>query len=155
MAQAVLLLGGNLGNVAENLTHTRSLLRKRAGAEILHSTIMASKAWGFEGPDFLNQAVVIETPLTPEQLLETTQEIEREMGRTAHDKTQGYASRTMDIDILFYDNRILHSDRLTIPHPLLAERDFVLNPLVEILPDWIHPESGKTIRELHKQLLEK
>ena len=111
-----------------------------------------SEAWGFESDDrFLNQALVVETALDAERLLDACQQIEREMGRV---RTPGaeYSSRTMDIDILFYENRVISTERLIVPHPRLEQRDFVLAPLEEVLPGLVHPVSGKTVRQLREEL---
>lgn len=152
MARAVLITGGNLGPVAENLSEARRLLGLRAGTVERCSSVMESAAWGFEaGEPFLNQALVVRTALPPEALLDACQRIERELGRVRV-CGEGYRSRTMDIDILFYDDRIIRTGRLTVPHPLIDRRDFVLAPLEEIMPDYVHPALGKTIGRLRAEL---
>ena len=104
---------------------------------------------GFESENsFLNCAVAFETRLTPEQLLDTTEKIERKLGRTTKSIDGTYHDRIIDIDILLYDNRIVDSQRLTIPHPLMHLRDFVLEPLADIAPNAVHPTTGKSIRQL-------
>lgn len=155
MARIVLITGGNLGPVAENLTAARLSVEKSVGKVVCRSSMIASDAWGFEAPErFLNQVLVVETELAPEEALDRCQQIEREMGRRRIPGA-GYRSRTMDIDILFYDRRIVRTERLTIPHPLIAERDFVLAPLEEVLPDFVHPVLGKTVRELRALLADR
>ena len=120
-----------------------------------------SKAWGFETElPFSNQILVIDTELSPDELLSTVQQIEAELGRDRAKEAEvkaatgaAYCSREIDIDILFYDNLILESPALTIPHPLLHKRDFVLAPLCEIMRDYSHPVLGKTIGTLREELL--
>lgn len=152
MAQVVLLTGGNLGPVAQNLSTAREALEQCVGPIIRASSVRESDAWGFEAKErFLNQVLILTTTLEPEQVLTCCQHIEQRLGR--HRKpNSGYTSRTLDIDILFYDNRILDTEQLTLPHPRIAEREFVLAPLEEVLPDYIHPIWGKTIRQLHHEL---
>ena len=152
MARTILLTGGNLGPVARNLEEARRRIGERIGPVVLASSTMESEAWGFESGDrFLNQVLVVETSLEPERVLEICQEIEREMGRVRTPGT-GYSSRTMDIDILFYENRVISTAELTVPHPRLELRDFVLAPLEEVLPEFVHPVSGKTVRRLREEL---
>lgn len=166
--RAVLLTGGNLGNREENLCRARRLIAERAGRIEALSSVVETGAWGFSAPErFLNQAVVIDTPLEAEDLLERTQQIERELGREREKsggagqlsggnpvsrKRERYASRTMDIDILFYGERIEESPRLTLPHPRLQEREFALAPLCQVMPEYRHPKLGRTMRELREEL---
>ncbi len=152
MTQVVLLTGGNLGNVAENLKTALNLIEKHIGRVVKASTIMESEAWGFNSDkNFLNQAVIVSTELLPEEVLDKAQAIETQLGRIRIPHS-GYISRTMDIDILFYGDEIIRTPRLTIPHPLIAQRKFVLNPLAEIMPQFIHPQYNKSIAELLKAL---
>lgn len=147
-AQVVLLTGGNLGDVAGNLRAARERIGARVGAVVAASSVRESGAWGFEAPErFFNQVLVVQTALAPEEVLDVCQEIECELGRRRGSAT-GYASRTMDIDILFYDDLCIDTPRLTIPHPLIAMRPFVLEPLAEVLPEFRHPVLGRTVREL-------
>ncbi|MDR3134313.1 MAG: 2-amino-4-hydroxy-6-hydroxymethyldihydropteridine diphosphokinase [Prevotellaceae bacterium] len=146
--EAVLLLGGNQGDCAGLLRQARGLLSQQAGKIVQQSSLYESEPWGFSSPDwFTNQVVEIETTLSPQQLLSITQQIEKTLGR---EKPQGarYASRTMDIDILFFDKEIIDTPELIIPHPRLHERLFTLLPLDEIMPDMEHPVLKKTIRAL-------
>lgn len=155
MAQALLILGGNRDNTPALIDEAVRMLAARAGAVVRVSGIYRSAAWGFEADDFYNMAVELETTLEPAALLDITQDIERALGRDRNaEKTEKaatgarYASRTMDIDILFYDDLVLESERLVIPHPRIAERMFVLEPLDEIAPDKRHPATGRTVREM-------
>lgn len=175
MARAVLLTGGNLGEVAQTLATARRKLAERAGREVAASKLYESEPWGFEAPErFLNQVLVLDTPLEPEQLLDCCQQIEKEGGRVrpqsqtpvlqnaegqsdADEPTpplRQYSSRSLDIDILFYGDRVIDTPRLQIPHPLLHRRGFVLRPLAEVLPDFVHPILHKMVSQLLDELKE-
>ncbi|MGL4331607.1 MAG: 2-amino-4-hydroxy-6-hydroxymethyldihydropteridine diphosphokinase [Bacteroidales bacterium] len=140
-------LGTNLGNLDLNLHKAIDEIGKRVGKVISQSAFYKTEPWGFESPHtFLNAVICIETELKPEEVLNKTQHIEKNLGRTK--KSNGtYSDRIIDIDILIYDNLIMESETLTIPHPLLQLRDFVLIPLKEIAPDLRHPKSGIKISE--------
>ena len=147
MDDIYLLLGGNLGNRENNLLTAIDLVTDRIGVVEQQSLVYESAAWGNTNqPDFLNQALVCKTTLTPHQILAQINFIEEIFGR---DRTEKWGARTMDIDILFYADQILNDSLLTIPHPLLQERKFVLEPLREIIPDHIHPVLNKSIAELY------
>ncbi len=156
MEQVVLITGGNRGERERLLERARQLIGERVGRIVAASSAMESEAWGFRSEGaFLNQVLVVECPLEPMALLETTQQIERELGRDRlkeHEEKastgEAYASRTMDIDILFYGDRCINHPLLQVPHPRLAERDFVLRPLVEVIPTWRDPQTGRTIEEI-------
>lgn len=155
MARVVLLTGGNLGPVAENLEAASREITREVGPVVDRSSVRESEAWGFEAKErFLNQVLVVDTEWEPLEVLRRCQHIEECFGRVRH-PGQGYASRTMDIDILFYDRRIIDTSELRIPHPLIGERDFVLAPLEEVMGDFIHPVSGRTIRQMRCSLLER
>lgn len=153
MALVYIGLGSNLGDKKHHLQQAIELIAEKAGKIISCSSFYESKPWGFSSPnDFLNAVILTETTLSPTELLYKTQQIEREMGRT--EKTgNSYADRMIDIDILFYDNQLINTPELKIPHPLIQERDFVLIPLAEIAPDFIHPVLRKSIQELKDNLL--
>lgn len=148
MAFVYLGLGTNLGDKERNLNDAIISLSVYVGAIIRQSSFYVSEPWGFESDNrFLNAVALVETNLQPFDLLAKTQGIERMIGRTAKSVT-GYADRLIDIDILFYDNLIVDQPTLKIPHPLIAERDFVLLPLAEIAPEFVHPVLGKRIIDL-------
>ncbi|MCX6258920.1 MAG: 2-amino-4-hydroxy-6-hydroxymethyldihydropteridine diphosphokinase [Bacteroidia bacterium] len=147
MTETVLILGANLGDRLKNLSDALSLLGVRAGTIVRLSSVYESEPWGFETDNwFFNQAVVMETELQPLDLLSKIYEIEALLGRKR--ESEGYTSRTIDIDILFYGNEIFNCPELTIPHKKIHERMFVLRPICEIIPGFIHPTLGKSIRSL-------
>lgn len=158
-----LLLGSNLGDREALLQQARTQIGKRIGLVRKASKIYESAPWGFfdkpsdKIPTFLNQALEIETKLTPEKILVETQKIERELGRKksimfALEKTV-YESRAIDIDILFYDDETIDRKELTIPHPRIPDRRFVLEPLAEIMPERMHPILKISIKELLNSIL--
>ena len=113
------------------------------------STFVETEPWGFDSDNtFLNCVVAFDTTISPTELLDTTEEIERRLGRTTKSTGGVYHDRVIDIDILLYGNETIENPRLTIPHPLMHRRDFVLKPLAEIAPHVIHPTTGKSIEEL-------
>ncbi len=153
-------IGSNLGQRKANCRRAIEQLRAH-GVEILkESSLYETQPWGLKGqPDFINMAVEASTTLTPEELLVVIKEIETSMGR---EETVRWGPRLIDIDILLYDDRVINTTvetasqgtlQLCIPHPFMERRDFVLRPLVEVSPDVVHPPSGKTARELLKDLL--
>lgn len=146
-------LGTNTGNKNENLARAIELLSLALGSPVALSGIIESEPWGFESENrFLNCVAAFDTTFSPTLLLDTTEEIERTLGRTRKSLNGQYSDRIIDIDILFYGNEIIESERLTIPHPLLHKRDFVLLPLQEIAPLLVHPRLHKKIEELAKEL---
>ncbi len=153
MSLVYLGLGTNLGDKEQNLNNAVMALTLEVGDVLRVSSFYRSKPWGYDSKnEFLNAVALVETSLTPFEVLQKTQEIERNLGRTAKTAT-GYSDRLIDLDILMYDNLILDQPTLTIPHPLLAVRDFVLLPLSEMAPDLVHPVLGKSIIELRRELI--
>ena len=140
MHTVYLSLGTNLGDKKHNLVSAIKEIERRIGPVRAQSAFLTTEPWGFESENtFLNAAVRVETELSPNALLRVTQQIEREMGRTQKssvDPQQSkviYHDRIIDIDILLYDDLHINTKKLTIPHPHMYERDFVLIPLKEIL----------------------
>ena len=126
-------LGTNLGNKEENLTRAIELLSLALGPCMACSTFIETEPWGFESSNgFLNCAAAFDTELSPHELLDATEHIERELGRTLKSEGGNYHDRIIDIDILLYDDLHIATPELTIPHPHMHERDFVLIPLKEI-----------------------
>ena len=147
-----LSLGTNLGNKRENLTRAIELLSLALGKCIAVSQFIETAPWGFDSENsFLNCVAAFETALAPMQLLDMTESIERELGRTQKSNNGHYRDRIIDIDILLYGGNIIVSDRLTIPHPLMHKRDFVLEPLAEIAPETQHPVLHKSIKQLMEE----
>ena len=148
------------------------LIGRRAGDVLAVSSPYESEPWGYSSPNlFINRAVVVETQLRPLELLDILQAIEKELGRVracgrnaacadnrdditvvAEQKSGPYEDRPIDIDIIFCGDLIIESDRLTVPHPLVARREFVLVPLAEIIPGHIHPVLGRTVSVLLNDL---
>ena len=147
MAKLYLLLGGNLGDKETIFSEVKRLLKEKVGEITARSNIYETEPWGFESEDmFWNQAIEISTSLSPVEVLHETQQIEAELGRIRI--SNHYDSRMIDIDILFYDNQIIELENLTVPHPRILERKFVLMPLAEIAQTFIHPIFLKTIGQL-------
>lgn len=147
MSKVYLLLGGNLGAREVLMAEAEKELNKQIGEVVLKSSLYETNAWGKEQqPNFLNKILVIDTNLNAFEVLKIIQNIELKLGRT---RIEHWGARTMDIDILFYDNKIIDTDKLKIPHPLIPMRKFVLLPLVEIIPDFIHPVLKQTVHELY------
>ena len=129
-----LSLGSNLGDRKATMRRAIGLLNERAGSIDRQSSFIETEPWGFESTNkFLNMCVRLLTTLSPEQLLLATKQIERELGRTQKSVNGQYHDRPIDIDILMYDDVHLDSDDLTLPHPHMQEREFVMKPLREIL----------------------
>lgn len=156
MARVALLLGGNQGDVKRTLQTAQQLINSRVGAVLRCSHRYESEPWGFPAAQrFSNQALEVSTDLSPLEVLDACQGIERELGRSraaeAIEKASSgaaYSSRPIDIDIIFYGDEVIDDERLTVPHPLLAEREFALQPLAEIMRRHRHPITGVTVGEM-------
>jgi 2-amino-4-hydroxy-6-hydroxymethyldihydropteridine diphosphokinase len=145
MHESYLLLGSNQGNREQTIKKAINAIAQQAGIIHKMSSLYQSQPWGFNGEkDFYNLALRLQTPHEPHALLNILLGIEKSLGRVRHDKL-GYASRTIDIDILFYDRLILESPVLILPHPRIRERRFVLTPLLELDMDYKHPVSDVSV----------
>lgn len=148
MKKAFLSLGSNIGDKKKNLSRAIRYINVGIGHIIDLSGIYETDPWGFESEDkFLNMVIEVMTDLSPEEMLKKCLEIEAKIGRERKN-TEGYSSRLIDIDILFFDDVIMSEPELTLPHPHIHTRLFVLEPLNEIAPDYVHPMIGMTIAEL-------
>jgi len=147
MIKLYLLLGGNLGDKSQVFKETTKLINEKVGKITRQSHIYETEPWGFESSDlFWNQVLELAVLISPQEVLNSTQQIEHQLGRTR--AAQHYDSRIIDIDILFYGDQIISLGNLTIPHPRIQDRKFALVPLNEIAPDLIHPALQKSISQL-------
>lgn len=141
--------GSNLGDRKEIILQAYTLLEEKLGKKTQESTMIETEAWGFESENlFLNSVAVFETNKSPRESLVICNEIEALLGRRRNPNATTYENRPIDIDILFYENEIIDEPDLKIPHPLIPQRDFVLIPLKELMPNFVHPVLQKAIKEL-------
>lgn len=146
MVDLVLHLGSNLGNSAAMLQNAIELLEIEFGKCLVQSQIYKSAAWGVKDqPDFLNQAIVCQTNISPEECLRKIKDIELKLGRKMRSR---WTEREIDIDIIFYGNQVVKQKNLEIPHKEMTNRMFVLKPLNEVIPDFVHPVLGQTVTQL-------
>lgn len=144
--RVILMLGGNLGDTRKVFDKALERIGSGIGKVTCLSRLYGTEPWGkTDQPPFLNQALVVETGLNPVQVLKQTQAIETALGKR---KEELNGPRVIDIDVMFYEDRVMSLHDLTIPHPRLHLRKFNLVPLAEIVPDWEHPILKKKIREL-------
>lgn len=146
-ATAYISLGSNLGDRLLHLQQAVDALFVQAGHVVAVSAVYETPAQGFSGHNFYNAVLELTTDFEPEELLAICLKIEEDMGRKRNSK-KAYTSRSIDLDIVFYDRRKWQSERLEIPHPRFSERDFVLYPLADIAPEFIDPVSGKKIKDI-------
>lgn len=147
MAKVFLLFGGNLNNPAKKIAEAIVMVEQSIGPLHQKSALYESEPWGFEHENnFINQLAIFNSQLSPHEILKIILNIEQKMGRSRNSKH--YEARIIDIDILFYDQVIIKTNDLEIPHPRIQERRFVLEPLMEIAADYIHPVLNKTIPDL-------
>lgn len=151
MNVSYLCLGGNIGNRESCIEQALALVGQKAGSIIARSALYETEAWGVSNQQsYLNACVCISTNLNASSLLEVLLDIEQELGRQRSSSIH-YEPRTIDIDILFFNEEVIHSTGLTVPHPRLHLRQFVLVPLAEIAPNYLHPVLNKTIFNLLKE----
>lgn len=145
-ARTLILLGSNQGEPMEQLEVAKREIAATLGVICQQSQIYQTAAWGnTEQPDFLNQVVMLETDLAPGKLMQRLLALEQKMGRV---RAAYMGPRVIDLDILLYEQAVINEPGLTIPHPRLPLRRFVLVPLAELIPDWIHPTEQKSIQQL-------
>ena len=139
-------IGSNMGRKKDNCEAALSRLSEHNITVLERSSLLETEPWGVrDQPGFINMAAKVETVLAPEELLRVLKKIEGDAGRTEGPR---WGPRVIDLDILFYDDLVMHSASLEIPHPHITSREFVLKPLAEIAPDLLHPVLKKSIREL-------
>ncbi len=149
MSDIYLSIGGNLGDRIKNIGLCQQAIAEKIGHIIGFSAVYETEPWGFEHKrNFFNQALHVQSDLSPEQVLQQCLSIEKSLGRIRQESVQKYSGRTIDIDILFYDDLIIENSRLKVPHPEFKNRLFVLVPLNDIAPDLVDPLSGKRIKTL-------
>ena len=143
-------LGSNLGNKEQIIRKAIDRIGKRVGTVVAVSSFCKTEPWGYQSVHtFCNAAMAVDTDLLPEEVLSTVQAIERELGSKDHRRSDGsYADRLIDIDLLDYDGQVLDTYALVLPHPYMHKRTFVMEPLAEIAPQWMHPVLGKTAAEI-------
>lgn len=156
MARVCLSLGSNLGPRETYLRKALQALDKELGSLVKCSSFYETLPWGFSSDSlFLNAAACFDTLLSPEEVLAVTQQIEKSLGRKEKSRQGQYADRCIDIDLLLYDDRVMQTPDMILPHPHMAERMFVLEPLAEIMPHMLHPQLRKTILQLKEELAER
>jgi 2-amino-4-hydroxy-6-hydroxymethyldihydropteridine diphosphokinase len=151
MNRVALLIGGNQGDRSALIAQATELIQQRIGPVVAASRVYETEPWGeFDSPqpNFLNRGLLVETALTAHEVLSEALEIEAELGRVRKEGSKLYSSRPMDIDLIFYNDEVIETPELTIPHPRMHLRQFVLDPLAEIMPEYRHPVMGLTVREM-------
>ena len=149
MTRCYILFGSNQGDKAALLEQACNLINNRCGMLVERSSAYVTEPWGFEAEEwFLNELLVVETELEPDELMDRMLEIEKGLGRVRHPGQKGYSSRTVDLDILYYGNLIVDTEKVTAPHPKLHLRRFALLPLCELIPDFLHPIFNASQKEL-------
>lgn len=151
MNRVALLIGGNQGDRQALIQQATALIQERIGTVAAASRIYETAPWGtFDSPqpNFFNRGLLVETALTAHEVLRAALAIEAELGRVRKAGSRLYSGRPMDIDLIFYNDEVIETPELTIPHPRMHQRQFVLEPLAEIMPEYRHPVLHKTVHEL-------
>jgi 2-amino-4-hydroxy-6-hydroxymethyldihydropteridine diphosphokinase len=152
MHRVFLALGSNVGDKTAHVERAILLLKEKI-VDLRSAKMYQTKPWGYEAQDdFVNTVVEGQTDLSPQELFRFVKEVEKQVGRIERFK---WGPREIDIDILFYDDLVVKEDHLKIPHPHLQEREFVLLPLLDTAPEFVHPIFRKTVKELYGDLLRK
>jgi len=153
MAEVYLGLGTNLGDKENNLNMAMDEIRKRVGEITSLSAFYTTEPWGFDSLNsFLNAVCKVNTALSPSETLSVTQAIEKDLGRLKKSVGGQYSDRLIDIDILLYDDLVLNTSDLVIPHPLMHQRTFVMEPVTEIAPELVHPMLHRSMKEILKEM---
>ena len=160
MSRVVFLTGSNAPDRDDVLRRTAEILVRRVGEVEMASQIYGSEPWGFHAEEmFSNQALMLQTTLTPIEVLDEALATEQEVGRDRASEQmekqitgERYASRVVDVDVMFYDEEVIDTPRLKVPHPLLHLREFALEPLCEIMGDFCHPVLGGTLNMIYEEL---
>ena len=153
MTRCYILFGSNQGDKKALLEEACRQIEIHCGMLAERSSDYLSEPWGFEAAEwFLNALLVVETELEPDELMDELLTIEKELGRVRHPEKKGYCSRTADLDILYYGDQIINTEKVTVPHPRLHLRKFALEPLCEVIPDFLHPVFNLSQTQLLEQL---
>lgn len=147
-------IGSNIGDKEQNIKSAISAIEAALGSKAYTSSFIETEAWGFESCNtFLNAAITVESGISPHEMLALLQGIEQSLGATSHRNEDGsYKDRNIDIDIIAADQLTVNTEDLTIPHPRMHLREFVLKPMCELSPYWTHPILHKTAQELLNEL---
>ena len=152
MNEVYLQLGSNIGDRLDNFDQSIKIITERIGNVLEKSSVYESTPWGVENQrNFLNQVIFVKSNFDPYTILDLVLQIEKDMGRIRIEK---WGERIIDIDILFIDDLIIESENLCIPHEFIAKRKFVLQPMCEIAPAFIHPKLNKTISQLLEECID-
>ncbi|MDN5331777.1 MAG: dihydroneopterin aldolase / 2-amino-4-hydroxy-6-hydroxymethyldihydropteridine diphosphokinase [Tepidanaerobacteraceae bacterium] len=150
MPRAFIALGSNLGDRQKNIAEAVERMRQRGIKIVKMSSIIETEPYGYKDQDkFLNAACLVETELSPMELMDVLLDIEKEMGR---ERKIRWGPRNIDLDLIFYEDRVIREERLVVPHPDAHNRTFVMGPIAEIDPDFVHPVLKKKIGEIYREL---